>query len=227
MKSTTLVASAVLIACLASAAGAQRGPSNGFIGVYSDPAGTICCFNAAPGGQTTLYLIAVTNGATGSGITGAEFRVEVSAPAGYFFGYTAPAGTTTLGDPMDTTPGVADAKGLNVAYPSCRPVSNQMPGDHVDLGTVVVVNFGGGPTDLLVKRKYPGSSPIFLCPLFTLCDAPAYTPVCATLQEGDPALLGQEPVLFTAMMNKNCSGVTCGFVPVAPATWSSIKEMYR
>jgi hypothetical protein len=145
----------------------------------------------------------------------------------YVFSYTPPAGSTALGSPIDETPAnPSDVRGMNLAFSRCQPQGTPMAGDRIELGTIMVFNLGGGPTDLFVKRKNPPSNPDFKSPLFTICDAPMFTKVCMTLIEGDPVLYGQEPIAFTATLNKDCAG-SCGFVGVSQKTWTGIKEFYR
>ena len=65
---------------------------NGYVGIYADPSGSTACTNVPPGSGTVLYVLATVEGPTASGITGAEFRIEISNPAGWFFSYNAPTG---------------------------------------------------------------------------------------------------------------------------------------
>ena len=53
---------------------------DGFVGVYSDTAGTLACASVPQYANTTLYVIAKPAGATSNGITGAEFCTEVTNP---------------------------------------------------------------------------------------------------------------------------------------------------
>src|SRR5262245_42121887 len=90
---------------------AQEG--NGYVGVFGDATGTIRCMQAPPGIPTTLYVVAKTAGATANGITGAEFRIEFQNPSGYYLTYSAPTGSTVLGDPLSST-------GYNISFSSCH-----------------------------------------------------------------------------------------------------------
>jgi len=82
----------------------------------------------------TLYVIAQTDGGTASGITGAEFRVEVTNPSGWLLSYTSPvAGSVVLGNPIDTDPDPDAGGGLNLAFPSCQTPTGS---GHVKLGTI-------------------------------------------------------------------------------------------
>jgi hypothetical protein len=226
MKKLTLIATAALVAGLVSASFAQY-PNNGFIGIYADAAGTQCCITAAAFVPATAYVISTLAGATAAGVTGAEFRIEFNpAPSpSYMVSWTAnPTLAVSLGSPVDDTPAdPTDAKGCNLAFPTCQPL---VLTDRIQWGTLSIISLSpSAPAmTLKVKQKSPPSSPVHQCPLFTLCDAPLYTAVDMTLTQ--EALGGLEPVIFTSYINQ--SGCTaCGPVAVAPSTWSGVKELFR
>jgi hypothetical protein len=229
MKKLTLIATAALVAGLVSASSAQY-PNNGYLGIYSDLAGTQCCITAPAYVPTNAYLISTLADSTANGVTGVEFRIEVSpAPTGsYILQWTAsPDLTVALGSPIDDTPAdPTDAKGCNLAFSACRPLT---PGERINWGTVGIVCLtappGTPPTlTLRVKPKMPSSTPLRKCPLFILCDAPVYTAVNMTLTTD--ALGGEEPVAFTAYVNQpGCTA--CGPVAVDSATWSGVKGLFR
>jgi hypothetical protein len=229
MKKLTLIATAALVAGLVSASSAQY-PHNGYLGIYGDAAGTQCCITAPAFASTTVYLISTLADSTANGVTGVEFRIEVSpAPTGsYFLTWNANPGlAVSLGSPLDDTPGDPnDAKGCNLAFAACQPTT---PGERITWGTFSLLNIVAPPgtapaLTLKVKQKTPVSNPNRKCPLFVLCDAPVYTAVNMTLTQD--ALGGEEPVAFTAYINTpGCSA--CGPVAVAPATWSGVKELFR
>ena len=149
-------------------------PDNGRIGIFTDPAGTQHCGAIPLGGIGMLYLFADLAGETAAGITVAEFRIQVTNPAGYLFIYTPPpAAVVSIGNPLDTTPeDPDDASGVDVAYSTCQA------GPRVPLGVVQVINMSGGPTDFLVQRRSPPTNSGIPCPLSTQCDIPNYTAVC-------------------------------------------------
>src|SRR5262249_5312876 len=114
---------ALLLATLTGKAFAQTG--DGFVGVYRDSTGTEPCTTVAPYTATTLYVIAKTEGATENGITGAEFRIEVTSPTGWLLSYTPPSGASVvLGNPLDTSSSAGDNSGVNISFPSCRSPVN-------------------------------------------------------------------------------------------------------
>jgi hypothetical protein len=143
---------------------------NGYVGVFGDAAGTMRCMQAPPGVPITLYVVAFTVGETASGISGAEFRIDVQNPTGYLLSYTPPQNSLPLGDPLGST-------GLNIAWSTCQaPVDGK-----VQLGTIAVFNTGSaGPTDIIVKRRNPPSNTDYQCALFVQCDAPLFTQSCMT-----------------------------------------------
>jgi hypothetical protein len=228
MKKLTLIATAALVAGLVSASFAQY-PHNGYIGVYADAAGTQCCITAPGYTPTTAYVMSTLSDSTASGVTGAEFRIEVSpAPTAYILQWNANGNlNVSLGNPIDDTPADAtDAKGCNLVFSTCQPVN---PSDRITWGTISILSLTAPPATgpaltLRVKAKTPPSSPQHKCPLFTICDAPLYTAVNMTLTQD--ALGGEEPVAFTSYVNQaGCSA--CGPVAVATSTWSGVKELFR
>ena len=174
---------------------------NGTIGVYADPAGTMPCLDVPRGEGREFHILATLAGAGAGGLAGAEFRIEVSNPSGYSFTYAPPpAATIVLGNPLDLTPeDPFDNKGANVAFPFCQwqgPVS---------LGTLLVVNLQGGPTQILVKRKSIPSNPSFNCAHFNQCDIPSFTKVCYTQCAIDD---NGEPITFRTTLNdSSCTGM--------------------
>src|SRR5262245_45204443 len=207
---STLVAAGGLLALAGNVMAAP--PNNGYIGVYGDAAGTICCVTTDPSGNGRMYVFAVTGGSTAAGFTSAEFRIALEpATPGATFTWNVAAGATSVGDPMDNGAG----GGASVTFPSCQTVTGTA-GDKIELGSVMIRGVNG--LHQLVVRQHTTSSPSFACPSMVLCDAPTSTRVCLTLQDGDPALNGEDPVSFrTAMNDPACSGASCGFVAVESA----------
>jgi FlgD Ig-like domain len=205
MKRSTLwlCAACVFTAAVASAQG------NGFLGIYADPQGTTSCTNVAPDTRATLYVIATLGGETATGITGFEFRVEVSDPAGWFFWYTPPAETFPIGELFDVHPeDPDDDSGLDLAFASCQTGS----GGRVACGTIGVFNISGSPTSLSIKRHSSPPNPGWTCPLFVLCDAPTYSKACMSSGSEPPCNLskpviaaGSDPAIFVAGLNAELS----------------------
>src|SRR5262245_46459131 len=106
---------------------------DGFIGVYSDSSGTQSCTNVPQYTGTTLWLVGKLDGTTANGIAGAEFRVEVTDPDGWYFSYTPPANSIAIGNPLDTDTD-EDTSGLSIAFSDCKN------GEQVSLGTISVFN---------------------------------------------------------------------------------------
>ena len=181
--------------------------TNGYIGIYADAAGTAPCLNVLPYTAAVLHVIATCEGLTASGITGAEFRIEVSNPAGWWFTYNTPSPATVLGNPLDTSPGPGDISGVNIGFTACQTPTN----GKVALGTISVFNSNGSATNLLVKRHNTPRNPDYSCALFTRCDSPVYSKqcmtamaagVCSTLTAPTKAVIAsaEEPV-FTLLVN--------------------------
>jgi hypothetical protein len=229
MKKIVLLAACALPACFSNVfATPTNYPQNGLIGVYGDAAGTNCCIDIPSGNAATLHVFATTSGASSAGISGAEFRIEVSPPAtGAFFIWASnPAANITLGNPIDNTDAAGDLSGVNIAFPTCQKQAG-LAGDRIELGTITAIGVTGEHTLFVKKHNHP-SNPTLAAALLVLCDAPAFTAVPLTLKDGDPALYGQEPYVFTSPINSaTCSGGTCGFVAVKSQTWSGLKDLYR
>ena len=217
----------------ATTASAQPYPGNGSLGIYADAAGSSCNIQAPAGTPALAYVLMTLGGGTAAGISGAEFRIEVGAPAGYFliWGGNAAAFNTILGSPIDDTPADPnDNKGVNMAAANCQP-NDHTPaaGDKVLLGTIQILNFGAGqPCDLIVKRKSPPSNLVQAdCPLVTLCDAPVFTKACLSAQPANLPAGAGEAQHFIATLNKAPGAGSCGFVGVENKTWSSMKSLFR
>ena len=186
MRLAITVASMVVL-CTSSPLFGQAG--DGYVGVYSDAAGTQPC--ATVNQYATLYVIAKLSGASSAGITGAEFRIGVESPSGWHFSYFAPAGNPiVLGNPIDAHPQEPnDGSGLRIAFASCEPPVN----GQVNLGTLSVYKEAGAPpTHLLVRAHSSPSNAGFQCPLFQLCDAPYHSKVCMSTSSESCVL--QEPI---------------------------------
>jgi len=199
-------------------------PANGYVGVFGDDLGTDCCVVMNSAGNGRFYVFAVTGGATASGFTGAEFRVSIepSEPLATFQWAPAAGISVTNGDPIAN----GAAAGVDVTFQNCQTQTG-LAGDKTLLGTVHVLKLTA-EHQVVVRAHSVPSDPSFACPTLTLCDAPAFTRVCLTLQDGDPALGGEEAASFTSAVNSaTCAGTSCGFVAIEPSTWSQVKNLYN
>ena len=191
--------STLLIGALVPFCASLAHAGDGYIGIYADAAGTLPCTTVPPMSGTTLYVIAKLQGASASGISGAEFRVEVESPAGWSFSYTAPPANVVMGNPLD-------GSGLRIAFGECRVPE----GGQVAMGSISVINFNGGSSHLFVKRHSMPSNPGYQCALFTLCDDPTFSLSCMTETSTECSLatkargysaLNTDPVVFSAYIN--------------------------
>jgi hypothetical protein len=205
--------------------------ANGNIGLFFDEGAALCAQTIPCNGTATIYVYALLQGASGTGITGAEYQVTTgltTAADGYLFNEVFDPAATTLGtgafNPID--PG---ARGINMSYPSCQIGD----GTKVLLETVAVFNFGcsTAETRLRVEKHVSPSNQFFQCPLFTLCDDPVFTKVC--LGSNQALCRNPEPPFPT---NATCStsgqayinpanGHNC-LVGVQAATWGQVKGLY-
>jgi sugar lactone lactonase YvrE len=158
-----------------------------YLGIFADSAGTQSGLCVTSPGSTTLHLVATTGTTTEFGVTGAEFSIQVTNPTGYNFSYTPPAGAFSSQYPFDLTPNDStDAAGTVVLLADCQPDSGSPGvGNKVYFGAVNVLNFAGGTTELLVRRKNPPDNPGMPCPRFFLCDAPIFSPTCMNQTPGN------------------------------------------
>ena len=192
----------LLLSWVASPVSAQVG-HNGYIGIYAEPNGATPCTQIGQYQGAVLYLVAKVDGLTASGITGAEFRVEVTNPAGWTFYPTFYNSPTTVGSDLMGT-------GITLAYASCRVPDSVMA---IPVGEILAINWTGGPTNLLIKSRSTPSNPAYSCPLLVACDAPIYTKACMTPTTEPPCSLtvppkpvastASDPTVFTFALNPN------------------------
>lgn len=184
--------------------------SSGFIGVYADQAGTVACTSIPQGTAATLYIIAKPSGGAAGGISGAEFRIEVTNPSGWFLSPTLQA-DVAVGSVLDTEPQGGSNAGTTLSWSSCKT------GPVVLVGTIAAYNHTGQPTNLIVKQREQPSNPLLTCPLFILCDDPEWSALCMSSAVSDcsiekPAAAHQasETGVFIATLNTDESGGSGG-----------------
>jgi hypothetical protein len=187
-----------IVAALVVAAAPAAAQLNGMLGIFFDEYGSQCSASISPGGVTQAYVVFLPDGETRTGITGAEFRIEMQDADGYNVLAWQSLLPVALGDPF--------ADKVNVATGEC------LTGLAIPLLTVQIQNISGGSNaKLVVKVGEDPSKRDFPCALVTLCDTPIHTPVCA--------LTGK------AVINPT-GGVECGSNSES-AEWSRIKGLYR
>ncbi len=223
MHRSSFIATLVLCAVVTGTAMAVP-PSNGYIGVFGDAQGTDCCITLNKSGNGRFHVFAVTGGSSSAGIQGAEFRISIDppAPGALLIWQPSPDATVTGGNVIDN----GNGGGGFVFFNGCQGETG-LAGDKVKLGEIQAFNLTGEHR-MIVRRADTTTNGTFACPSVLLCDAPAYTQVCLTLENGDPALGGDDPMGFVSVVNsQDCSGASCGFVSTASETWSTIKDLYR
>ena len=188
MRLRVIVTLAMALALAAGSASAQTGS----IGAYFDPAGATCSATQVPFNPGTLYVLAILGGDSAGGITGAEFRLD-GVPGAWFPSANGRPGSTTVANPL--------TGGCNIAF-LCDSGSG---------GVVLLYTVNYFVTSLIndvtirVDRHTNPSNQNFICPLVTLCDAPAFSARCT--RNGEAFI--------------NHSGAPC-LVGVEPATWSRV-----
>jgi len=177
--------------------------------VYADSAATQVCASIAPGVPTTLYVVATLDETLARGIKGAEFRLEITQPRGWFVNYTPPVGAIYVGNPIDDDDAPCTGAGVIVAFGACR--RPDVSGDKVLLGQLLVTHVGGAPTQILVKRHISPGNPTYRCPLLIECNEPrnekhciepALHTVCGDanlLRAGPP---GHDAAFFVTALNE-------------------------
>jgi hypothetical protein len=143
--------------------------NTGQIGMHADHAATTACADVPAGSYTMLHVIATRGENTWGDVSGVEFRIEVTQPEGWTIYYVPPAGAILIGNPIDVQPADPDDdSGANVAFPTCQPWDAN---GRIDLGKLFVQNAGGGPTELLVKRRSKPLNRGWPCALFVDCSS--------------------------------------------------------
>jgi len=186
---------------LCFAAFAAEAEDVGFVGIYSDSLGTQPCATIAPYTRATLYVVGKTGAMTEVGVVGAEFRIEVSDPSGWYFAYTPPASAAlALGNPLDTSSDENDTSGLNLSFGFCAAPTDS---GTIALGTISVFNVSGAGTTLMVLPHNRPSSAGSECPLFVLCDDPVYSTRCMDASAEPPC----DPSLVPTFARRPGGGV--------------------
>ena len=131
-----------------------------------------------------LEVYAELAGASAGGITGVEFGGRLGEDRYPDPGYVLieiPMAQPTLSIGTAFTPPDADPRGMNMAWAECQ----QGSGGRILLERILVIPVVPcGPEQeppalrLQVGQHARPSNRFLRCPLFTLCDAPAYTKVC-------------------------------------------------
>jgi hypothetical protein len=205
---------------------------NGNINIFADEGQAIC---ASPLGFQTnlkLYVYAQQQGASLSGITGAEYQISPSSGTDWIWGEDfSPAigdGATLIGAGAMT----GGLPGINVAYDACRD-----GGGSILLQCVNVVDISGVfanvPVTLTVRAHSVPGNPFFRCPLFTLCDDPIFTKVCLG-QNNDVVQCPFPPGAIACnvsssgefFINPTSSQSNCT-VAVEETTWSDVKSLFN
>lgn len=214
--------------------------ANGNIGLFFDDRGYSCDMQIPCGCKGRLYVFGLLQGASQTGITGAEYKIRTGRDSnpdpGWVFIETFDPTAVVLGAAMN--PVDPYYHGVNVAWPACQ----QGDGYKVLIETVELWNVGcAGELDLLVVKHDQASNEFFQCPYFVLCDAPVYTKVCLGYTTTCPNPNPPYPDNATcstsgeAWVNdpyRKCC-LSCPEVPadctvdVTPETWSAVKGLYR
>ena len=195
----------VFVAACVLCAGAGVQANDGSIAVYLDDAGTQCEGNIN-GGAVFGSIYMNLAGATATGITGVEFRVDNSSPSSYMVsGSASPDANLVIGDPFFL--------GVNEAFPTCQA------GPRVKLFSLFILEQSHNPdVTLTVRQRYEPTNYQYPCALAVLCDAPFYTTVCVGAPNSDH---------WRAVINPS-AGVSgdCQPVAVQPTSWSTVKALY-
>jgi len=195
-------------------------PLGGYVGIFAEPEALnpVIFFDAVPS-LRTLYIVAILDGATTNGFTGVQFRIEVARPEGWFFDEDFPDAAFALGNPFDFEPeNPSNPAGVGVAWTQCRVGIPPVAGTPVLIGTISALNAFGESTDLLIKRDLPSPSPGAPCARFALCDPPLFSRAPMPAREVDA--FGEE-IVFRSSLIIDIP------IPVTPATWGGVKNLYQ
>jgi hypothetical protein len=190
-----------------------------------------------------LKVYAQLSGASAAGISGAEYAVRFgpddSPDTGYLlFEIPNPSAVAWIGsafDPPDPAP-----RGVNISWSECQGGGSS----RVLLSTVLVIvtapcGRSQRPPELSIRgvqHSNPSNS-ILRCPLFTLCDGPAWTKVC--LGDNIVECPSQGPLGINARCSSSgtfqingtggighCKGLQKPAV-TEQLSWTRIKSLYR
>jgi hypothetical protein len=213
---------------------------NGNIVMTFDAESTTYCSTVPFGACTRMWVYGLLVGASSSGITGAEYKIQIgpndNPDPSWLFQETFAPGALVIGTGA-MTPADNGRRGVNVAWPSCV----QGDGVKVLIETVEVfsLDFSQSERRLRVVKHDQPANAFFQCPLFVLCDVPVYTKVClgsnlamcrnpeppfannATCSTSGEAWLNPQPFRFCP------SGFSPCTIAVAPRAWSQVKALYR
>jgi len=207
---------------------------NGNIGIYADPGQAICAANLpAPGnGALVLYVYALQEGASLSGITGAEYQISIGSSTDWIYGEDfSPAtggGAITVGAGAMT----GATPGINVAWNMCEDGGGSILIQQINVVDLSGV-FANQPVTLKVVAHTNPGNPFFRCPLFTLCDDPTFTKVCLG-QDNDVVMCPFPPGAIACnvsssgefFINPTPSQSNCT-VAVEETTWSDVKSLFN
>jgi len=222
---------AIVLTALVVAA-APTWAANGNIGMFFDTGAALCQAAVPCGSPVTMYVYGLLQGASITGITGAEYKIQIGTnnnpDPGWFFGESFDPAATVVGSGA-MTPVDNGLRGVNVAWPTCQ----MGDGTKVLIETVMILNMCD-PAELALKvvKHDAATNQFFQCPLFALCDEPVFTKVClgsnlalcrnpeppnpnnATCSTSGQAYLNPGPT-------RNCT------VGVETTSWSSVKGLYQ
>jgi hypothetical protein len=197
---------AALPTAAANAAGgssSQQSELDVTLGVFFDPAGTVCSGTIRPGAPGTIYIVARSAPGTEI-ISGAEFRFSGLPPSWTVYAIPNPL-CLNLGDPFGAGAGIA------ASQTQCQPQWSTFL-----MYTVLV--FASTEVDNVqfqLTHRDPPTNPALRCPLVTDCggvvgymEMHCVQPTPCFVNMTDPAA---------------CEKPTA----VASATWSQVRGMYR
>lgn len=210
--------------------------------------------NGVPFGVCQPPVITVygeLKGASAGGITGAEFAGMIGPNNAPDFGYFLleipnPEATTVLGSaffPPDPAP-----RGMNMVFDACQTGGTTGLVELLKIIVIPLVPCGPGQSppqlNMMTGQHSSPSNVFFRCPLFTLCDAPAYTKVClgdnivmcttpvppfpqASMCSTSGSYAINDPTQADIGTCPNVKGKAAAPASIEDATWSNVKAMYR
>jgi hypothetical protein len=193
---------------------------------FNDYLGPTCTTATCQNPVLRFYVCALLMGASESGITGAEYKLQFGSggpDTGWMIQETAvPDATVMIGRALDLS-GVSS--GVDLAWPTCQTGDGHL---------VVLEVYDAYYLDCQSARRYDlqvvkhdhASNQYFQCPLLVLCDAPVYTKVCVGTVR---VCQNPEPPFANNAMCSTGQQAWINYCPIAvePTSWSAVKSIYR
>jgi len=192
----------VVAGTLALPATAARADFEATIGVYFDPAGTVCSGTIEAGVPGNIYIVAKTPPGQAMRAAGAEFRFTGLPPAWLVYPVADPS-IFTIGNPFGD--GVSLASSVQ-----CYPGGSD---DFLMFSVLVLADETLEDVRFDIEGRNPPLNPRFACPLVSSCDGPAFTLHCVSTSSCFVNSTTPEPCAATSAVRE--------------MTWTGLRQLYQ